>query len=90
MKLKKTLATAAVVGAASGAALGFGSGLAQADATPTPEVTTVRNGISPGQLGQWLGIPPGQLGQLLGIPPGQWDLDWEDWDWDGNGSLTWP
>jgi hypothetical protein len=87
MKLKKTLATAAMVGAASGVALGFGGGVAQADATPTPEITMVRNGISPGHLGQWLGIPPGQLAQWLGIPPGHWDWDW---DWDGNGSLTWP
>jgi hypothetical protein len=70
--MAKAAATAALAGALSVGALGFGAGSALAGPdywVPQPP--------PPGHIGQWVGLPPGQIGHIVGIPPGHWDKPWK-------------
>lgn len=83
MNLRKIAATASMTGALGFAAVGFGTGVAQADdfdlvdwphvpGVPDVEIPEIpgipRGGPGPGVL-----PPPGEIGQIVGVAPGQWN-----------------
>jgi hypothetical protein len=65
MDIKKMIGTATLAGALGAAALGLGTGIAQADPKDRdpnpPAVDDVDVSAPPGHIGQLFGTPPGQL-----------------------------